>query len=155
MQKAESAGWQGPSLGLILGLIAVIVVAGGVFAFWRYVDSERWVRESLVELEAKGKTLDIEGCIDATLAWHHDCEANKTLCDNAIPLGMYHCLEQRDRHESCLTIDRDMVTGGWLMERCRERGTPCKVMKKCPCAATYRALDSFCRADQKAVQIEL
>ena len=107
------------------------------------------------EIEAKGKTLDVEGCIDATLEWRQKCAANKVMCDNAIPLAMYHCLEQQDRQEQCMIIDEDMAKGTWLMEHCRERGSECKVMKKCPCAAAYRALDSFCRSGQESVQVEL
>jgi hypothetical protein len=52
-------------------------------------------------------------------------------------------------------MDEDMAKGTWLMERCRERGSECKVMKKCTCAAAYRALDSFCRSGQERVQVEL
>ncbi|MCA9658916.1 MAG: hypothetical protein KC486_11280 [Myxococcales bacterium] len=155
MREPESAGWQGPSLGMILGIAGVVILAMGIFTFWRYSESEKWVQQSLVEIEAKGKTLDVEGCIDATLEWRQKCAANKVMCDNAIPLAMYHCLEQQDRQEQCMIIDEDMAKGTWLMEHCRERGSECKVMKKCPCAAAYRALDSFCRSGQESVQVEL
>lgn len=155
MHEAERAGWQGPSLKLIFSLAAVIVLGMGLYAFWRYTESERWVQSSLVEMEKIGKLRDAEGCIDAIHTWRGECAANKTLCENAIPLAMFHCLEQQDRAETCAALPRDMVTGGWLMDRCRERGTPCKVMKQCTCAAAYRALDSFCRADQRGVQVEL
>ncbi len=155
MQKPENAGWQGPSLSLVLGAVVVVTIAMGCFAFWRYTESERWVQASLVEMEAKGKQRDVEGCIDAAIEWRQDCAANTTLCNNAIPLATYHCLEQQDRSESCMVLDHDMSTGIWLMEHCRERGNECKVMKKCPCAAAYRALDSFCRSGQESVQVEL
>ncbi len=155
MQEPESAGWQGPSLSLILGGVVVITIAMGIFAFWRYTESERWVQASLIEMEALGKTVDVEGCIDASIDWRNRCAANKTLCENAIPLATYHCLEQQDRSDSCLILDHDMSTGTWLMERCRARGSECKVMKKCTCAAAYRALDSFCRTGQESVQVEL
>ncbi|MEZ4451176.1 MAG: hypothetical protein R3B09_16980 [Nannocystaceae bacterium] len=155
MQVAQSAGWQGPSLTTIFSLVGAIVIGMGLFAFWRYTESERWVQASLIEMEQLGRESDAEGCVDAVHAWREKCAANKTLCENAIPLAMYHCLEQRDRAATCDALPRDMSTGGWLMERCRERGTPCKVMKQCTCAASYRALDSFCRSDQRRVQVEL
>jgi hypothetical protein len=155
VQVAERAGWEGPSLTMILSLIGTVVLAMGIFAFWRYTESERWVQASLLEMEKLGKERDPEGCIDATQDWRANCAANKTLCENAIPLAMYHCLEQADRASACAALPRDVATGGWLMERCRERGTPCKVMKQCTCAASYRALDSFCRAGQRGVQVEL
>ena len=155
MHAAKRAGWQGPRLGVVLGAAAVVAVAMGLLATLRYTDSERWVQAALVELEAKGKGLDAEGCIDATLEWHKKCEATKVLCDNAVSMAMFHCLKQRDHADACATLDLAAPTGQWVFKRCEARGTPCKIMKQCPCAQTYRALDSFCRNEGKAVQVEL
>ena len=155
MHAAKRAGWQGPRLGVVLGAATLIAVAMGLLATFRYTNSERWVQRALAELEAKGKNLDAEGCIDATLEWHKTCEATKVLCDNAVSMAMFHCLKQRDHADACGSLDLAAPTGQWVFKRCEARGTPCKIMKQCPCAQTYRALDSFCRNEGKAVQVEL
>jgi hypothetical protein len=155
VSEAKSAGWQGPRLAVVIGLIAAVVVAMGVFATVRYNASERWVQRALSELEARGAGLDAEGCVSATLEWHKNCEATKVLCDNAVSMAMFHCLRKQDRAAACSSIDRAAPTGQWVFKRCEARGTPCKVMKQCPCAQSYRALDSYCRTDGEAVQVEL
>ncbi|RMG98037.1 MAG: hypothetical protein D6705_07155 [Deltaproteobacteria bacterium] len=141
----------GPRLSVVLGVVAVVAVAMGILATYRYGQSEAHFREIQAEMDAKGPNLDVEGCVDAVLSWHASCSANKPLCDHGVPKIMTHCLAGRDRSEACAKIEGRSARAQWVFDRCAERGTPCKSRKKCPCADAFRALDSFCRHGQKGV----
>lgn len=143
----------GPSLRLVLGVMVIIILVGGVAAYWRYVQSENYFAVSLQEMDRKGKELDVEGCVSAVLEWHGRCEANKPLCDNGIPQVMTHCLVGRDRAEACAALELGSAKAQWVYESCMERDTPCTNKKQCACADAYRTLDSFCRHDQKGVAL--
>jgi hypothetical protein len=153
MASGDSAETSGPSLRLVLGTIAVLVVVLGVVAYWRYTVSERYFAESLKEIDAVGPTLDTEGCVSEVLKWHQQCEANKPLCDNGVPRVMTHCLTGADRKAYCDTLDLSSAKAQWVFDKCEERGTPCANRKRCACANAYRAIDSFCRHDQKGVSL--
>lgn len=145
----------GPSLRLVLGAMAVIVLVLGVAAYWRYTVSENYFAKSLAEMDRQGVQLDVEGCIDAVLEWHGRCEANKPLCDNGIPQVMTHCLVAQDRTLACeeLKAKSESASAQWVYLTCFERDTPCRSKKHCPCADAYRSLDSFCRHDQRGVAL--
>ncbi|MEM9459916.1 MAG: hypothetical protein AAGF11_37420 [Myxococcota bacterium] len=144
----------GPSLRLVLGVIAVVVVVMGVAAYWRYTLSEKHFADTLAQMDRQGPSLDVEGCIDAVLGWHARCEANKPLCDNGVPQVMTHCLVARDRTRSCEQLDLDAsASAQWVYLTCFERDTPCRSKKHCPCADAYRTFDSFCRHEQKGVAL--
>jgi hypothetical protein len=87
---------------------------------------------------------------------------------------MDHCLSARERDQTCEqyldpasgmhAATQDMrdrarnpaVAGGsgrWVYARCEERGMVCRNKRECACAETYRAIDSFCRTGQQAVQL--
>lgn len=131
----------------------MLVVVLGVTAYWRYTVSENWFAKSLPELSEAGKTADVEGCVDAVLHWQATCDANKALCDNAVPMAMTHCLMGDDRAEVCEGLEGESAKAQWVFKSCFDRGTPCKSRKKCPCADAYRALDSFCRHGQEGVAL--
>lgn len=143
----------GPSLRLVLGAMAIVIVVLGVGAYWRYVQSENYFAVTLHEMDAKGKDLDVEGCVSAVLEWHARCEANKPLCDNGVPQVMTHCLAARDRTQTCEALELGAPKAQWVFESCAARETPCTNKKQCPCADAYRTLDSFCRHDQKGVAL--
>jgi hypothetical protein len=73
------------------------------------------------------------------------------LCDDGVARAMTHCLFGRDRTDYCESMDLDSVKAQWVFGRCLERGIDCHDKKRCPCANAYRAIDSFCRHDQKGV----
>ena len=150
-QNPEEHDRSGPRLSWVLGTVAVLAVAMGVLATVRYGESERHFRTIQREMDEKGPTLDVEGCVDAVLAWHARCEANKPLCDHGVPKVMTHCLAGRDRSAACAEIAGRSARAQWAFDRCEARGTPCKSRKKCPCADAFRAFDSFCRHGQKGV----
>lgn len=143
----------GPSLRLVLGVMVIIILVGGVGAYWRYVQSENHFAVTLREMDRKGKELDVEGCVSAVLEWHARCEANKPLCDNGVPQVMTHCLVGRDRSHDCAALELGSAKAQWVYASCVERDTPCTNKKQCACADAYRTLDSFCRHDQKGVAL--
>jgi hypothetical protein len=143
----------GPSLRLVFGILGVIVVVAGFGAFWRYKVSERHFAATVEEMNRLGPTLDTEGCVDAVLAWHRRCEANRPLCDNGVPMVMTHCLAGRDRSESCAALDLSSSKAQWVWKRCLDRGDSCVDKKRCACADAYRALDSYCRHEQRGVAL--
>ncbi|MCX4239866.1 hypothetical protein [Paraliomyxa miuraensis] len=143
----------GPSLRLVLGIMAIVVVVMGVAAYWRYDVSEDHFAVTLTEMDRKGPVLDVEGCIDAVIEWHARCEANKPLCDNGVPQVMTHCLVGRDRKDACESIELGSAKAQWVYLSCLDRGTPCRNKKQCVCADAYRTLDSYCRHDQKGVAL--
>ena len=151
---AKSKDWEGPSLRTVLLGMTLVAVFMGVFAYYRYVTSEKAIMQGMAEVERSGAALDSEGCIDFVLAWHKRCTALNTMCNDAVKIAMYHCLEARDRSEECAKLTPDVVSKGqWVFGVCRDRGTECRLRKQCPCADAYRAFDSFCRTDQQAVQL--
>ena len=141
----------GPSLRLVLGIIALLAIVLGVLGYYRYAQSETHFVQAQAEIDAAAKHLDVEGCVSVIIDWHDGCEANRPLCDHGVPMMMTHCLKGRDRAQDCQALDLSSARAQWVFQRCTERGTPCKSRQRCPCADAYRALDSFCRHDQQGV----
>ncbi len=149
-----SKDWEGPSLRTVLLAMGAVAVFMGVLAYYRYVSSEKSIMRGMAEMEQKGASLDSEGCVVAALEWHKSCEGLGVMCNDAVKIAMYHCLEARDRSADCGKLEPNVVSKGqWVFTVCKERGTECRIRKQCACADAYRALDSFCRTDQQAVQL--
>ena len=143
----------GPSLRLVAGSIAALAIVLGVLAYWRYTVSERHFATALAQMDAVAPTLDTEGCVTEVLTWHRTCEANKPLCDDGVPRVMTHCLMGADRAEYCKGLDLSSAKAQWVFEKWRVRGNECTNRKSCACADAYRAIDSFCRHEQKGVAL--
>ena len=141
----------GPRLSWVLGGVGLLVLVMGVLAAYRYDQSEAHFAAVQREMDEKGKTLDPEGCVDAILEWHASCTANGPLCDHGVPKIMTHCLKAQDRTAMCESLDLRSARAQWVWGKCKDRGTPCKSRKKCPCADAYRAMDSFCRHGQAGI----
>ena len=61
--KKPSKDWEGPSLRSVLLGMTFVAVFMGVFAYYRYVTSEKAIMAGMAELESKGRSLDSEGCV--------------------------------------------------------------------------------------------
>jgi hypothetical protein len=153
MSSGASAETSGPKLSWVLGTIAVAVVVLGTLAYWRYTESERYFAESLADIDARAPGLSTEECVGEILTWHRTCAANGPLCDHGVPRVMTHCLAAADRTATCESLDLSTASAKWVFDKCEERGTPCTNRKKCACANAYRAIDSFCKHDQKGVSL--
>ena len=137
--------------------MAALSILFGVLAYERYAGSEAWVAQGIQEIEAKGASLDVQGCIDAAIEWHEGCEehdANQAVCNHAVKIEMFHCLQAADRKAECeADWSNPPEKGSWVYPACEERGNRCINKRECACAEAYRAVDSFCKTDGKAVQL--
>lgn len=148
------AQWRGPSLRTVIIGVMVVGTLMTVAMHRSYVRGEQVVQAALPELAAKGKGVDAEGCIDAVIAWHKQCDATAVMCNNGVKTAMFHCLKAQDRSGDCTKLPSgEGMDGKWVFVTCKDRGSQCKRTKECACADAYRAFDSFCRTDQKAVQL--
>jgi len=140
----------------VLGALAVISVGVGVAGYHRYASSERWVAQGIAHMQEVGADLSVEGCIDAAMQWHHDCDvegANAAVCQQAVGITMFHCLAGADRAAECEPFAAPEGSEKWVYARCEARGMRCINKRECACAQAYRAVDSFCRTGGKAVQL--
>ncbi len=153
MSSVEPAERSGPSLRLVLGVIAALVVGLGIVGYRQLVVSRDHFAKATAQMGVLGKQVDTEGCVSAVLEWHGDCEANKPLCDNGVPMVMTHCLLGADRSQYCDALDLSSSKAQWVFSKCEERGSECSNRKSCACASAYRAIDSFCRHGQEGVAL--
>lgn len=161
---------------LFAGLMSVSLIVG-VLGYWRYANSESWVVEGTAHMDAVGAELSEEGCIDEAVQWYGGCEANDAnaaVCLQGVGIVMQHCLSARERDQACeLYLDPESEVhaisetfrerarnpdkagemGRWVYARCEERDMVCRSKRECACAEAYRAIDSFCRTGQQAVQL--
>jgi hypothetical protein len=153
----ETSERSGSSLKWILGGAALVSVTLGFGGYWRYSQSEAYVAVGIERMEAQGPQLDVDGCMEAVLGWHHDCDingANASVCQAAIGMTMLPCLRGADRTEECVPYGEQTQSHGvWVWKACIDRGTRCFNKRECPCAEAYRAIDSFCRNGGEAVQL--
>jgi hypothetical protein len=165
------------SLTYLFVTLALISVTVGVLGYRRYANSERWVAEGIQQMDAIGAELEAEGCVDEVVEWYSACDqhdANAAVCLQGVGILMHHCLSARERDQTCeLYLDPESAvheasegmrerardpekagdSGRWVYARCEERGMVCRNKRECACAEAYRAIDSFCRTGQQAVQL--
>jgi hypothetical protein len=161
----------------LFSTLALISILVGVFGYRRYANSERWVAEGITKMDAIGAEIDVESCVDEAVDWYNQCDehdANAAVCLQGVGILMHHCLSARERDQTCeLYLDpassvheasegmRERArnpeaageSGRWVYARCEERGMVCRDKRECACASAYRAIDSFCRTGQQAVQL--
>lgn len=161
----------------LFSTLALISILIGVFGYRRYANSERWVAEGISKMDAVGPQLDVESCVDEVVDWYGSCDehdANAAVCLQGVGILMQHCLSARERDQTCeLYLDPESAvheasesmrerarnpeaagdSGRWVYARCEERGMVCRNKRECACAEAYRAIDSFCRTGQQAVQL--
>ena len=161
---------------LFIALASTSILVG-VFSYWRYANSEQWVVEGIAQMNTLGPGLDVEQCVDASVEWYDACDqhdANAAVCLQGVGIVMQHCLSARERDQTCeLYLDHTSSvhqasefmrerarnpekageSGRWVYARCEEREMVCRNKRECACAEAYRAIDSFCRTGQQAVQL--
>lgn len=113
----------------------------GVLAFYRYSQSERALVAALTAMAGRAASLDVEGCVDETLAWNKRCEAMKTLCDASVPRMMETCLRGADRSRRCRELGERVMATQYGVAECKARG---RTRRDKPCALSYRAIASHC-----------
>lgn len=155
MAEAQQYEPDNGSLTWVLAGVFTVSAVVGVAAYWRYAQSETYVAEGIAQMKQLGPKLDTEGCFQAALEWHHDCDVNGTnaaVCEQGLKIVTYHCLAGADRSQACEAYPpRD--NGKWVLESCEERGLRCVNKRECACAEIERSIESFCLNDGEAVQL--
>jgi len=82
---------------LVVASLLIISSAIGVVAYWRFIVSDRYLREDITKMATAGQGLSVEQCVDATLAWARRCRAMQSLCVATGPHLMTTCLIARGR----------------------------------------------------------
>ena len=119
------------SLWIVLLVVFVFSSVLGVMAFQRYRASEKYIKRSMGELEAKGKALSVEGCVDWVLAWHKRCEAMAGLCQAAVTRLMGVCLRAQPRQAYCGGLKRSTTATDFGYDECKARGVKRHAKKAC------------------------
>lgn len=127
---------------LVVAILFGLSVAIGVVAYWRFIVSDRYLRDDLRRLADQGKQLTVEGCVDATLAWGRSCKAMKSLCDATTPEMMGKCLAARNRESYCRRLGTTGHDTRFGFKECKARGVDRKSKKTC--AIAYRAIADHC-----------
>lgn len=143
--------------GLVIGLLLLASTILGVIAYWRYTVSEKHLHVVFAEMDVKGKGLDADECISATLQWHRTgCAAMRSLCDHAVPMVLTRCLAAKDRKSACDTLDigPNELSAKWTYRRCKARGVHPPEFRRRDvkaCGNAYGSLESFCKSNQQGV----
>ncbi|MCA9695798.1 MAG: hypothetical protein KC636_39840, partial [Myxococcales bacterium] len=154
---SSEQGWQGPSLRLVLGSVAVISIIMGVLAFRVYSRSERQISGAIETFMADGRELTADQCVTRVVDWYfQDCDANLVMCADSVTRAMGACLGAQDRTRECELLEQtgaldpnhgDVLaearehkvgSGQWVFYTCKARGTECQKRGKCPCADAVR-----------------
>jgi hypothetical protein len=126
---------------VVLLLLAAVL---GVVVFRNLVTSERYLSQVWHDMAERGTELTVEGCVDAILAWNHECEAMKGLCDLSVTGMMVSCLQGGDRRSYCAAEGSRMQTTHFGVSECSGRALSTR-HEKAVCAASYRAVGGHCR----------
>lgn len=137
VERRRSGSWK-----IVVAVLFALSIVIGVVAYWRFIVSDRFLRDDLEQMAQRGRSLSVEQCVDATVEWAGSCRAMKSLCDATGPQLMRTCLAARDRSEYCDSLgDRARETRFGFKE-CKARKVTRKTKKAC--AAAYRAIASHC-----------
>lgn len=138
---------QGPERGRRTGLrvVALLVIVGaifGVLAYRNLVLSEKELTRDLAAMKRQGAALDVDGCVDAVIAWHDHCGAMKSLCDQMVPRFMDACLVAGDRVAYCAALGERSRDTRFGFQECKARAGDRDDKKAC--AVIYRVIDGHC-----------
>lgn len=127
----------------MFGISAIL----GVMAYANFKATNRYLRSVERGMRERGKTLTVDGCVDAVINWRKECRGSKILCNSYAPRVMRACLEARDRRAYCAKLPpiTDGPRFGW--RDCEKRGVTRKTKKAC--AAAFRMLHIHCRGGRR------
>lgn len=135
---------------IVIATVLSLATVLGVVAFWRFTESSKYIHKSLAEFDARGAVLDADACVGEVLAWNARCEAMKSMCDQAVPMTMEHCLAARERKEVCAELPQDAAPRAqWTYERCAAHGVT--QSNKKICTSAYRAIVQYCNTGERGV----
>ena len=135
------------SLLIVGGGLVLVAVLAGVQGTRLFLQSEKYMKTALPEIHAQGASLNMEGCVDATLAAHAKCEGMASLCDSSTYRLLVSCLEapgsKFDRHSECEALGTRPEDTHFGFPECKARGATSREAKK-TCGNVYRGIDRFC-----------
>lgn len=130
------------SLFLVLGGVFLVATVAGLRGFRLLERSQGLVDQVLADAAAKGKGLDVEGCVDFAMAWYGGCEAMKSLCDASVGRVVAKCLGAQDRTVACAGLGDRTKDTHFGFHECKARGVD--RWNKKACAESYRTIDRHC-----------
>lgn len=114
----------------------------GVVSYWRFIVSDRYLRQDIVTMAKAGKSLTVEQCVTKTLSWSASCRAMKSLCVSTSPHLMTTCLAAQDRRGYCGKLGARGQDTHFGYDECKARNVDHHNKKIC--AGAYRAIASYC-----------
>ncbi|MFT5434612.1 MAG: hypothetical protein ACI9OJ_005326 [Myxococcota bacterium] len=131
---------------MVLGAIFAVSIAMGLISYGQFMDSEARIQSDFGGIRELGATVDVDGCVDAVIAWHGQCDAMKVLCDKSVGRMMEQCLDGGDRSGYCGRVDfTSNANSGFGYQQCKERGSHATRTAKKVCGTTYRAIAFHCK----------
>jgi hypothetical protein len=134
-------------------LVALMVIFGratskGYDQFTAYQDATlkdadhppRWETEAL----------DVEACLDESLAWVEACPGVSSWCESSLPDVMGQCLDTQDRTAYCASVGDAVLSTRFGFEECSSRydqikGRYTRRYAKKHCSLIFRVIAGYCR----------
>jgi len=149
---AGAAPFQRPGRSWIWVLLSLGALATGMgaVAYRNYARSESYLAASYERMRLRGAGLDVEGCVDETLAWTRDCEAMKSLCDASMPHVLQICLGAAERTAYCAAVRTRSSDTRFGFAECKARALDRNETKSC--GICYRSIDAYCKHSTEVAQ---
>ena len=144
--QVSAAPRRSTGLAVLLGTLAVLWVVLGVAGTANYFDSEDHIGETVLAMEAAGRTATIDECVTEVLDWHPECEALTGLCDASVVRVMSACLQGQDRTEECQALGQRLDNTALGVAECRARGIERRKGADRECAKSYSAVGQLCKS---------
>ncbi|PRQ08336.1 hypothetical protein [Enhygromyxa salina] len=93
--------------------------------------------------------LDVDGCVDASLAWIEACPGVSSWCESSLPDVMNQCLDTRDRTAYCDSVGDAVRSTRFGFEECSARydqieGRYARRYAKKHCSLIFRVIAGYC-----------
>lgn len=146
--SVATADGRGRSARLVLLVVFSLSSVLGVLAYWRYQQSERFIRGSIAAFGVRGAKATVEQCVDQVVVWTESCRAMIGLCDASVSRMMNACLKGQDRSQACAAILPNATADTRFgHEACIKRGVTRRTKKAC--AAAYRMIAAHCQLQRE------
>lgn len=93
--------------------------------------------------------LDVEACVDESLAWVEACPGVSSWCESTLPDVMTQCLETQDRSGYCASVGDAVLSTRFGYEECSSRydqieGRYTRRYAKKHCSLIFRVIAGYC-----------
>lgn len=139
-QPEEPTTSRGGNAVVILLLAASVIL--GVFAYWRFSTSARYLSAAMQEFHTRGGSMTPDQCVDETIAFSERCEAMASLCESTAPRLTEECLGAQDRTAWCASLGDAPKATSFGVAECKARHVDTRTKKSC--ASAYRGIATYC-----------